>query len=80
METKYQDEVFVYEAEDLETVARDLSEWLHNFIGYFWGYLKSLTLHGAQNDTANYARSLVFKQNCRSDPRAPENSPSTPKQ
>jgi hypothetical protein len=40
MKTKYAQEVFVYEAEDLETVAQDL-EWLHTFMGFFWGYLGS---------------------------------------
>lgn len=40
METKYLDEVFVYEAEDLETVAQNL-EWLHEFMGFFRGYVSS---------------------------------------
>ncbi|WP_128964643.1 hypothetical protein [Bradyrhizobium guangdongense] len=40
MHTKYLEEVFVYEADDLETIAQDL-EWLHRFIGNLWGYLDS---------------------------------------
>jgi hypothetical protein len=40
MQTKYSDEVFIYEAEDLETVAHNL-EWLHQFIGFFRGYIGS---------------------------------------
>jgi hypothetical protein len=38
MKTKYLDEVFVYEAEDLETIANNL-EWLHTFMGSFRGYI-----------------------------------------
>jgi hypothetical protein len=41
LKTKYADEIFVYEPEDLETIAQDL-EWLHNFISSFTGYLTSL--------------------------------------
>jgi hypothetical protein len=40
MKTKYIDEVFVYEAEDLETVAQNL-EWMHSFLGFFRGYVGS---------------------------------------
>jgi hypothetical protein len=40
MLTEHLDEIFVYEAEDLETIAQDL-EWLHDFIGSFSGYLAS---------------------------------------
>jgi len=79
MKTKYAQEVFVYEAEDLETVAQDL-EWLHTFMGYFWGYLGS---------TDAGWRAERYRQLC-AEPRvqveldrmkrAEKNNPSTQKQ
>jgi hypothetical protein len=79
METKYKNEVFVYEAEDLETIAQDL-EWLHTFIGYFWGYLES---SNAQWRVERYhqlcAEPRVQVEMDRMK-RAERNNPSTPQQ
>lgn len=58
MKTKYIDEVFVYEAEDLETVAQNL-EWMHQFLGSLRGYVGS-------SDAA--LRDKLYPQLC-SEPR-----------
>jgi hypothetical protein len=79
METPYLDEIFVYEAGDLETIAQNM-EWLHQFMGFFRGYV------GSTNDAW---RSERYLQLC-AEPRvraeldrmrlARKNTPEAPKE
>lgn len=53
METEYLKEVFVYEPEDLETVAQSI-EWLHGFLGQFRGYVGKESVEQPQWRAARY--------------------------
>lgn len=78
MKTKYLDEAFVYETEDLETIAQDL-EWLHDFIGAFWGYLDSSDAEGREDRYRLLCAEPRVQAELERMKRAENNTPSTRK-
>ncbi|NOJ44917.1 hypothetical protein [Bradyrhizobium archetypum] len=79
METKHLDEVFVYEADDLETIAQDL-EWLHGFIGSFWGYIGSSNAEWRAERYHQLCAEPRVQAELHRMKQADKNSPSTPAQ